>query len=78
MDIHTTGRAIHALAALRDCNGNVAEAAVKLGISQEMLVSALTEVGPTFYEQPGDGKIIPSEVGLRFATRVDMFPYVNW
>ena len=29
-------------------------------------------------DQPGDGRIIPSEVGLQFATRVDMFPYVNW
>jgi hypothetical protein len=78
MDTHTTGRAIHALAALRDCNGDVAAAATKLGTSQERLISALRAVGPTFYEQSGDGKILPSEVGLRFASRADMFPYVNW
>ena len=78
MDTHAAGRAIHALAALRDCNGNIAEAATKLDISQKRLVSALAEAGPAFYEQPNERTIIPSELGLRFASRVDMFPYVNW
>jgi DNA-binding transcriptional LysR family regulator len=78
MDTHIAGRAIHALAALRDCNGNIAEAAAKLGISQNRLVGALAEAGPAFYEQLNDRTIIPSELGLRFASRVDVFPYVNW
>jgi len=78
MDIHTTGRAIHALAALRDCNGNVAEAAAKLDITPKQLVGALAEVGPAFYEQRADGKMVPTQIGLRFATRVETFPYVNW
>jgi len=78
MDVHATGRVIHALAALRDCNGNVEEAAVKLGISEETLIRALAEVGSNFYDRLDDGRICPTPMGLRFAGRVGTFPRVNW
>ena len=78
MDVNATGRVIHALAALRDSDGNVQVAAVNLGISKETLLRALAEVGPKFYEELGDGRILPTPMGLRFADRVGTFPYVNW
>jgi hypothetical protein len=78
LDRQTGGRVIHALAALRDCCGDVAGAAAKLDISQEQLIAAIEEVGPNFYEMPGDGRVLPSRIGLRFADQVDVFPYVSW
>jgi hypothetical protein len=78
MDIQTTRRVIHALAALRDHNGDVAGAAGKLGISEKVLIQAVASGGPNLFEQSGDGKIQPTHMGLRFAARVDDFPYANW
>jgi len=78
MNAQSAGRVIHALAALRDCDGNAANAASKLGISEETLIRALAEVGSNFYDQTGDGRIIPTHMGLRFAEAIDTFPYVNW
>lgn len=78
MDKQTGAQVVHALAALRDCNGNVAEACAKLDISAEQLLRPLEEVGSNFYEMTGDGRIVPSIVGLRFASQIDIFPYANW
>ena len=78
MDIQTTGQVIHALAALRDCNGNLAQAAARLGVSEDAIRRALAQAGPNFYTQSADGSIQPTEMGLRFADRVGTFPHVNW
>lgn len=78
MDKQTCARVIHALAALRDCNGDVEKAAAKLGTSPEYMTGALAEAGPNFYVDPGDGRLIPSQMGLRFATQVHVFPHVSW
>ena len=78
MDVNSTGRIIHALAALRDSNGDIERAAAAKGISPETLLRALSEAGSNFYAQAGDGRILPTEMGLRFAGQEGAFPYVNW
>lgn len=78
MDIHSTGRAIHALAALRDSNGDVAKAAGRLGIRPDQVVEAVETGGSALYERLGDGRIMPTQMGLGFAERISTFPYVNW
>ena len=77
-DINSTGRVIHALAALRDADGDVAKAAAAKGISPDALLKALAEGGANFYATSDDGRIRPTETGLRFANQVAAFPHVNW
>jgi len=64
MDVNATARAIHLLAALRDCEGSVGAAAAKLGISEEKLLSALHEVGSNFSERSSDGRVYPTPMGF--------------
>ncbi|MDQ3742091.1 MAG: hypothetical protein M3389_14215 [Actinomycetota bacterium] len=78
MDVNSTGRVIHALAALRDADGDVATAAASKGIPPEILIRALAEGGANFYEQTPDGRVRPTAMGLRFAEQEAAFPYVNW
>ena len=78
MDVHETGRAIHALAALRDSNGEVDRAAQVLGISPAKLVQAVEGGGAALYERLGDGRIMPTQMGLGFAERSSTFPHVSW
>jgi hypothetical protein len=78
LDVNATGRAIHALAALRDANGDIVSAAAKLGIAEAVLLQAVSEAGPKLFQQAADGSINPTQMGLRFAEQVHAFPYVNW
>lgn len=78
MDINSTGRIVHALAALRDAEGDVQQAASRLGISEETLRRAIAEGGATFFEEGAAGTVKPTAMGSRFADRADTFPYVNW
>lgn len=78
MDVNSTGRVIHALAALRDAAGDVAAAAASKGISEQTLLRALSEGGAILYKREADGRIVPTATGLRFAERTHAFPHVNW
>ncbi len=78
MDINSTGRVIHALAALRDANGDIGAAASAKGISEEVLLRALSEGGSNFYEKTPDGRIVPTATGLGFADQIHAFPHVTW
>lgn len=78
VDVNSTGRTIHALAALRDSNGDVAKAARRLGVRADQVVGAVETGGGALYERLGDGRIMPTQMGRGFADRVSTFPHVSW
>jgi hypothetical protein len=77
-EIQETGRRIHALAALRDTAGSIPDAARALGISEQILMSTVSAMGPNFSAPRPDGTIHLTEMALRFAEQKQAFPSVSW